>query len=257
MKTEKTVRERVLIVEDDRIISQVLNSLLQEEGYDVIGIVETGEDAIAEAIEGYPDIVLMDIQLQGKMDGIIATLFIDAFLHIPVIFLTSHDDEETVRKAEAVNPATFLKKPFKSVDLFTNIEIVCRNHHKILRGMDLDASELKKKAEWVKKAGSSIFLTDNRGRIVYMNPAAEQVFCLVRQLSILKPINESISLHPQKPKDDTGSDSDVSLLFHNLMNTREEIGVSLPDGSFVTMQIMVRPINGVDDQRTGLLIEFE
>jgi len=102
MDAKKTsLRERVLVVEDDRIISKILNMKLLEAGYQVVRIVETGEDAIAEAIEEFPDIVLMDISLQGKMDGIMGTMFIDAFLHIPVIFLTSHDDEITVRKAKS------------------------------------------------------------------------------------------------------------------------------------------------------------
>ena len=188
------MRERVLIVEDDRIISKILNMKLQEAGYQVIRIVETGEDAIAEAIEELPDIVLMDISLQGKMDGIMGTMFIDAFLHIPVIFLTSHDDEITIRKAKSVNPATFLKKPFKSADVFTNIEIVCKNHHKIMRGMGVDIKETQENAKSITQSENPVFLTDTMSRIVYMNSAAQKMFSIERKRSILKPINECVLL---------------------------------------------------------------
>jgi len=195
MDAKKTsLRERVLVVEDDRIISKILNMKLLEAGYQVVRIVETGEDAIAEAIEEFPDIVLMDISLQGKMDGIMGTMFIDAFLHIPVIFLTSHDDEITVRKAKSVNPATFLKKPFKSADVFTNIEIVCKNHDKIMRGMGVNLDETREHAKQITDSGNGIFITDTMSRIVYMNAAAERIFSIERKRSILKPINECVML---------------------------------------------------------------
>jgi DNA-binding NarL/FixJ family response regulator len=113
----------VLIVEDEFIIATVLKDRLEELGYTVVGMVSTGQDAIKNAEELHPDIVLMDIQLKGSMDGTQAAEIIWAVYNIPVIYLTSHSDDATLQKAMKTMPFGYIIKPFSNQILKTSLEM--------------------------------------------------------------------------------------------------------------------------------------
>jgi PAS domain S-box-containing protein len=119
---------RILIVEDDTIIAMELMERLKELGYDVAGIVSSGTDAIDSVNSAQPDLVLMDIRLSGKMDGIEATEKIREQFDIPVIFLTAYTDEETLSRAKKTEPFGYILKPFDARMLHTNIEIAFYRH---------------------------------------------------------------------------------------------------------------------------------
>ena len=116
-------RETILIVEDEAITGMGLKKSLSDLGYVVIGIVPTGEQAIEVAVEQKPNIVLMDIQLAGKMDGITAAENIRIRTRIPVIYLTKHSDHRFVQKAKITEPFGYIIKPVSEAELKTTIEI--------------------------------------------------------------------------------------------------------------------------------------
>ncbi|MEI6842810.1 MAG: response regulator [Methanomicrobiales archaeon] len=113
--------ESVLIVEDDFIVAKVIEKNLVELGYAVAGLVATGEEAIAKAGSERPDLVLMDIQLQGEMDGIAASEKIHTAFHIPVIFLTALSDPQTFDRALVTAPYGYIIKPFNQNTLSATI----------------------------------------------------------------------------------------------------------------------------------------
>jgi len=113
----------ILIVEDEFITALDLKNNLEEMGYRVSAIVATGESAIDTAGELKPDIILMDIALCGKMNGITAAEKIKELYHIPVIFLTAHSDDATFERAKETDPFGYIVKPFDQVNLRTSIEI--------------------------------------------------------------------------------------------------------------------------------------
>jgi len=110
------MKQNVLIVEDERIVSLDLKNRITELGYNAAGIVSTGEDAILEAERLLPDIILMDIMLKGKIDGINASEVIYRKHHIPVIFITAFSDEKTFSRAVITEPFGYLVKPFDTRD---------------------------------------------------------------------------------------------------------------------------------------------
>ena len=116
-------RETILIVEDEAITGMGLKKSLTDLGYVVIGIVPTGEQAIEVAVEQKPNLVLMDIQLAGKMDGITAAENIRIRTRIPVIYLTKHSDHRFVQKAKITEPFGYIIKPVSEAELKTTIEI--------------------------------------------------------------------------------------------------------------------------------------
>jgi CheY-like chemotaxis protein len=113
----------ILVVEDDIIIATLLQNRLTKLGYSVADISATGEDAIQKAAELRPNLVLMDIRLKGEIDGIGAAEAIHETESIPVVYLTSHSDEDTLERAKKTQPAGYIIKPFTDDQLRTTIEI--------------------------------------------------------------------------------------------------------------------------------------
>lgn len=116
-------RGLVLIVEDEAIIAIDIKKSLLEMGYDVTPVAGGGEEAIHKAEEYKPDLVLMDIVMPGKIDGIEAARQIQSRFDIPVVFLTAYADKETIDRAKLTEPFGYIAKPFTDKDLYSNIEI--------------------------------------------------------------------------------------------------------------------------------------
>ena len=92
------------------------------------GTVSTAEDAIRMAGEVHPDLILMDIRIQGEKDGISAAEEINGLYHIPIVYLTAHSDEKTLERAMKTQPYGYLIKPFRDRELYTTIEIALYKH---------------------------------------------------------------------------------------------------------------------------------
>jgi CheY-like chemotaxis protein len=116
-------RAKILVVEDEPEVTETLKLTLKKLGYNVVGCENTAENAIHSAGELHPDIVLMDIELAGKMDGIQAADTIRKKYHIPVIYITAICDTKTLERVGASIPYGFILKPFKEEELHTVIEI--------------------------------------------------------------------------------------------------------------------------------------
>lgn len=114
---------KILVVEDEMIIGAKISMQLSNLGYEVTGILPRGEEAIAHVKENNVDIILLDIQLKGKIDGIETATQIKKQFNIPVIYLTANADEATFNRAKATAPAAFISKPFKQLDLQRAIEL--------------------------------------------------------------------------------------------------------------------------------------
>ncbi len=112
-----------MIVEDEMIIGANISLQLSKLGYDVTGIVSRGEEAIAHLNQNRPDVVLMDIQLKGALDGIETAIKMQHERKVPVIYLTANADDENFERAKATNPYAFISKPFKKLDLQRAIEL--------------------------------------------------------------------------------------------------------------------------------------
>jgi CheY-like chemotaxis protein len=130
---------KILIVEDEIIVAKDIEDTLERLGYSVTGIVSCGEDAIAHAENYRPDLVLMDIMIEGAVDGISAADKIRELYCIPIIFLTAYSDEKTIERAKTVKPYGYILKPFHETDLYTSIEIAYYKHK--LERMLIDETE--------------------------------------------------------------------------------------------------------------------
>lgn len=114
---------KILIVEDEMIIGANISLQLSELGYEVTGIVPRGEEALIHVEQNKPDIVLLDIQLKGELDGIETAKRMQLNNDIPIIYLTANSDEKNFIRAKETNPHAFISKPFKKLDLQRAIEL--------------------------------------------------------------------------------------------------------------------------------------
>ncbi|WP_310445982.1 EAL domain-containing protein [Thiobacillus sp.] len=113
----------ILIVEDERIIALDLRQRLNQLGYSVVGSAANAQQALALAVAEQPDVVLMDIRIEGEIDGIAAAQTLYAETRIPVIFLTAYADTETLERAKATLPYGYLLKPCQTAELNAAIRI--------------------------------------------------------------------------------------------------------------------------------------
>jgi len=141
--------KKILIVEDELIIASDIEMTLQELGYQVTAIVDNAEDALNSIKNNKPDLVLLDINLEGDTDGIMLAEDINNHFQIPFVFLTSNTDPLTINRVKRTHPAGFIVKPFSDKDLQSNIEIA-------LYSKANDKQENKKMNAFFIKDGSSL-----------------------------------------------------------------------------------------------------
>ncbi len=114
---------KILIVEDEMVIAANISLQLSDLGYEVTGILPRGEEALSQIKIEKPDIILLDIQLKGELDGIETARIIQQNYKIPIIYLTGNADEAHFNRAKETHPYAFISKPFKKLDLQRAIEL--------------------------------------------------------------------------------------------------------------------------------------
>lgn len=120
--------KRIMVVEDEAIVALDLQSKLEDKGYEVPAVLATGEDAIKMAGELLPDLILMDINLAGQLDGTEAAEQIHRQYDIPVVYLTAFSDQKTLERAKGAAPFGYMLKPFEEKKLYATIEIALYKH---------------------------------------------------------------------------------------------------------------------------------
>jgi two-component system, response regulator PdtaR len=163
---------RIMIVEDDEIICNLITTMLERKGYSVIAKISSGEEAILKAAELEPDLVLMDISLSGQMDGVAAALFIFQLFHIPIVFLTALCDDSLLERAKSAQPLGYILKPFTDRELTSNVELALYNHG--IRKKFLDAYPVGEPQKLMAIL-DLIFVMDTQGRIIFYNPYAARL----------------------------------------------------------------------------------
>ncbi len=120
--------ESILVVEDEGVIALQVRELLEKNGYRVSGTTAYGEDAVAMAEKNPPDLIFMDIELMGEMDGIEAARTIHEHTDIPIIYLTAYSDRQRIARAKGTVPYGYLVKPFSEQELLAAVDMAIHRH---------------------------------------------------------------------------------------------------------------------------------
>jgi PAS domain S-box-containing protein len=193
-------KARIMVVEDEGIIAEDIQMSLQDLGYEVSAVVATGEEAVSKAHQVRPDLVLMDIVLQGSIDGIEAATRIRSGLDIPIIYLTAYADDKMLERAKTTAPFAYMIKPFRERELRTNIEMALFKH-------ELDA-KLRESQQWfsgtLNSLGDAVIATDIEGLVRYMNPVAQQLTGLSQSAALSKPLAGVFRVEAEKTREPVG-----------------------------------------------------
>ncbi|HTS76296.1 MAG TPA: response regulator [Bryobacteraceae bacterium] len=184
----KTKSHKVLVVEDEGLIAHDITARLEALGHQVIAAVGTAEEAIEKAAEA--DIVLMDIRLDGRADGVDAAMAIRERYHVPVVFLTAHADRATLERAKFAEPFGYIVKPLAHASLTSSIEIAMYKHR-----VDREVEEREARLRTiVGSVADAVVVTDAKARILLMNHAAERMTGCVQPTAQGAPIDKIVKL---------------------------------------------------------------
>lgn len=238
---------RILIVEDEVIVALDLKTQLEDQGYAIVGIAESGDRALALARQAKPDLTLMDVRLKGPMDGIQAAAVMARELGTPVIFLTSFSDPETVQRAAETGPYGYLTKPFEFKELRAAIEIALYKSRMERRLRDSD--------RWftstLRCVQDGILVTEVDGRVRFMNSAAESLTGW--------SLNEATG-HPLADLLHFASGADIQTSAERALNEDRVIGVEharrliARDGHEVPVDESAAPIDDDRGERLGAVV---
>lgn len=190
---------KLLIVEDDPIIAADLERAMKKMGYEVLDAVESGEEALEVVAQDSPDLVLMDIQLEGDLDGIDTAHMISKQQAIPIIYLTSNTDERTFNRAKLTQPHGFLSKPFRLTDIKHSIDLAFLDENPSPEAIEKNEKETRtvkiKESVFVKSRDHLVKI--KLAEIMYIE--ADSCYCTIKTIdeshlivSTLKKFSSSI-----------------------------------------------------------------
>jgi len=241
--------ERVLIVEDEKIIALDLQRRLERFGYTVCDSAAEGEEAVRKARDHRPDIILMDIMLAGAVDGIEAAKTIKRELQIPVIFLTAYADERTLERAKEAEPFGYILKPFKERELYTTIDIALYKHKvdKSLKKQERLFSAI------LHSVNDGIVATGIDMEILFLNPIAAKMCGWTeddargRSAQSVLSLVDSRSLVPVVP--DTLPGGGHPMFFRDVMMKSRHGQTFIVDGS-------ITKIHQIENETEGYVFAF-
>ena len=243
---------RILVVEDERIVALDLAATLNELGYTVAASVGSGEAAIEQAIRLRPNLVLMDIRLTGKMDGIQAAQVIKTELDVPVIYLTAHSDDPTLARAKNTGPFGYIVKPFKAADLHCAIEIALHKH-------EIEA-RLREREVWLattlKSIGEGIMATDPENRVKFLNPVAEALTGWRSEEAVGRIADDILTLVSNEPRSELPSPLRRALMERTTRTTEGNVDLVGRSGKAIPIDDSAAPILDDNGEVLGGVMVF-
>jgi two-component system, cell cycle sensor histidine kinase and response regulator CckA len=243
---------RILIVEDERIVAKDLELRLQSLGYTITGSVANGRDAIRLAGEFHPDLVMMDIRIQGDIDGIAAAECIRKEFFIPVIYLTAHSDDETLRRAQVTEPYGYLLKPFQERELRTVIEMGLYKHQADAK---LRSSE-RRFATTLSSIGDGVIATDRLANVTFLNPVAQQLTGWDQKEAVGKTLSEIFVICNETTRETVPNPVDRVLREGIVVGLANHTVLTARDGSEVPIDDCAAPILDDLGKTDGAVLVF-
>jgi diguanylate cyclase (GGDEF)-like protein/PAS domain S-box-containing protein len=181
--------EKILIVEDDGIIAKHLEKTLSQLGYSIAATFASGEEVLGSLDHLNPGLVLMDINLNGELDGIQTAEILTQKLDIPIVYLTAFADKKTLKRAKVTDPFGYILKPFEIHNLQVTVELALRKHtyEKQLRDSETRFRMV------VENQNDGIAIVDLQDTFTLVNPASEKLFGVDPGELIGKKLDEFIS----------------------------------------------------------------
>jgi PAS domain S-box-containing protein len=242
----------ILIVEDEAIVAADLEGKLLRLGYDVAGITGGGREAVDLACRLHPHLVLMDVHLEGSVDGIEAAEQIRREYIIPVIYLTAHSDVATLARAKLTGPFGYILKPFDERDLATQIELALYKHQA--------DRELHEQREWLRvtlmSIGDAVIATDALGKITFLNPVAESLTGWQAEEALGRPLSSVFCIIKEQTGGELGDPVARVLREGQAVALANHAALVARDGRTIPVEDSAAPILDAAGQIIGAVLVF-
>jgi len=238
VRADATIPAAILVVEDEQIVALELEDRLTRMGHSVVGVVASGEEAIEESRRLHPDLILMDIKLQGELDGIDAAAAIRNELDSAIVYLTAFADESTLQRVKVTQPHGYILKPFQERELHAVVEVSLYRHR---AERALRESELWRLA-LLRSVGDAVVACNAADCVKFMNPLAETLTGWREAEAVGLPLDEVFKT-TERPERRSGTwrdapatslirkDGSECSIEHELTPIRDPAGDGVPMGT--------------------------
>lgn len=250
---DKPSREKILIVEDERMVALDIAKSLKKAGYDIIGSVSTGNSAVQKVKEFNPDLILMDIRIKGEYDGIEAAKKILTDNDIPIVYLTAYTDDNTIERAKSTAPYGYILKPFDERRLFSTIDMALYKHKL--------EQKVKESERWLsailRNMGEALIAVDPEGKIIFMNTVSEQLTCFTREESLGKNINKIFHIYNSETKERIENFLHSTIKSGGIISYKNNIVLVDKNGNRKPVIATVSPVKNEEEIITNIIIVFQ
>jgi two-component system, cell cycle sensor histidine kinase and response regulator CckA len=228
----------ILVVEDETVIATDLERTLRRMGYRVLPPVASAQEALDAVRNHQPDLVLMDVRIQGECDGIEAAAQIRRSYSMPVVYLTAHGDTATLERAKLTGPLGFLLKPFRARDLHATVDMALYRHQVERR--------IAENERWLRtilnSIGDAVVVTDQDARVSMLNLRARELMRRTEQESLGEPIEKVMNLARIGDAESTVPSVRQAMSQAQAIQAPEEVVLLLSDGHRVVIDENASPL---------------
>ncbi|WP_421909536.1 response regulator [Methanolacinia petrolearia] len=244
--------KKILIVEDNFEIAEIVSIILERDGHEITGIVESGENALLSAATITPDVVISDIGLAGEIDGIETATYISHLFRTPVIFMTGAVDQETIERANSAEPYGYLAKPFNKSELLSTVSLAIRAFELNMKAKESGTRKIPSCVKQMCLYEEGIVITNPSGRILYINPYTENLTGLSNAEMLLKPLSEILHF-----SGNTGFDPGALSQAAYLGEDEETVFLKDRSGGNIMVRVRIVPRRYRDEDTVGVIITIK
>ena len=245
-------KARIMVVEDEAVISMEIQDRLTKMGHSICGTAASGEEAVSIATAKRPDLILMDVQLRGEVDGVQTAKQIRDLIEIPIIYLTAFADDRTVERAKLTQPFGYLIKPFSEKELYAAIEMALYKNSMEARVRDSE----RRYATTIRCIADCVIVTDTDMKITLMNPAAQSVTGWKQEEAVGKKLDEVCKLVEEKALIAVESPMVKAIQERVVMNLTAPVLLITKNGDKVPVEDSAAPMINEKGELTGAVMVF-
>jgi len=245
-------KARIMVVEDEAVISMEIQDRLTKMGHSICGTAASGEEAVSVATAKRPDLILMDVQLRGEVDGVQTAKQIRDLIEIPIIYLTAFADDRTVERAKLTQPFGYLIKPFSEKELYAAIEMALYKNSMEARVRDSE----RRYATTIRCIADCVIVTDTDMKITLMNPAAQSVTGWKQEEAVGKKLDEVCKLVEEKALIVVESPMVKAIQERVVMNLTAPVLLITKNGDKVPVEDSAAPMINEKGELTGAVMVF-
>jgi len=245
-------KPNIMVVEDEAVVAADIQDCLKRLGYTVTGLAKSADEAERRVNESQPDLILMDIRLNGPTDGVEAASRIRQHFDVPVVFLTAHADEATLHRAKLTAPFGYILKPFDEREIHTTIEVALYRH--------AAEAKIKRLEAWLaavlQSIGDAVVATDQWGLITFLNASAATFTGWNLSDAIGKPLTDVFPLLDEVSR--TPADVPIAKIIQEetILNWRTPLLLPSKQGSEIPVDYTAGPIRDAEKSVSGIVWVF-